>query len=214
MGQFNKYINVGRKALGQIGDRLMRLLTTLTLLTICLTALGQTFDTESKYTDATGKSVIIQNSLPKGGAYLDSAGNIIRNTKNFAYVIFWTRVINETATPLELTINFPADFPSPYSYLKLFLPPDTMTIDKESLYNYGVTGLTGFNKPTKLQRTINPKEECSFYIAAVSFRAGGTVRAGLILKEHDLFYSIRGIAPELDSVLIPCGQIVFKKLKR
>ena len=192
----------------------MRLLSTLTLLTICLTALGQTFDTESKYTDSTGKSVIIQNSYPKGGEYRDSTGNVRRNTKNFAYLIFWTRVINETVIPLELIINFPADFPSPYSYLKLFPPPDTMTIDKKSLYNYGVTGLTGFDKPTKLQRTINSNEECFFYIAAVSFQAGGTVRAGLILKGHDLFYNVRGIAPELDSALIPCGQIAFKILRR
>src|SRR5688572_13089280 len=71
----------------QIGDRLMRLLTTFTLLMIGLPAIGQTFptksdegqqpltyypdkyvDTESKYTDSGGKGVIIQNSLPKGGA--------------------------------------------------------------------------------------------------------------------------------------------------
>ena len=79
----------------------MRLLTTFTLLTICLTAIGQTsptkkerwvrvdslftkdgkkqkahtrysyvhIDTEFKYSDSTGKGVIIQNSLPKGGRY-------------------------------------------------------------------------------------------------------------------------------------------------
>ena len=191
----------------------MRLLTTMALLTICSTAIGQSFDTESTYTDSTGRSVIIQNSYPKGGEYRDSTGNIIRNTKDFAYVIFWTRVVNESATPLELSIHFPADFPPPYSYLKLFLPPDTMKIDKKSLYNYGVTGLAGFGKPTKLQKTINPKEEYYFYIAAVSFKAGGTVRAGLTIKEHGLFYNIRGITPELDSVFIPCGRITFKNLK-
>ena len=204
----------------------MRLLTTFTLLTICLTAIGQTFltekkktltyypgtyiDTESRYTDSTGKSVIIQNSLPKGGVrYTDATG------QNFGYVIFWTRVINETATPMEFTINFPGSFPSPYSYLKLVLPPDTMTLDKESLYNYGVTDLesfldTNFNKPTTFQKTINAKEECLFYVAVLSSKLGGAVRARLALEEHDLFYSVRGIAPELDSESIPCGQIVFK----
>jgi len=36
-------------------------------------------------------------------------------------------------------------------------------------------------------------------------------RAGLVLKGQQLLYNIRGLARELDSVLIPCGQIVFKK---
>jgi len=215
----------------------MRLLITFTLLTICLTAIGQTFptqkdkrqktltnypvkyiDTESKYTDSTGKGVIVQNSFPKGGGYLDSTGKIgytDSTGQNFGYAIFWTRVINESATPLELTINFSADsfamFPSPYPHLKLLLPPDTMTLDKESLYNYGVTGLksfldTGFNKPTMLQRTINPKEECLFYIAALSYQPMGVVRAGLVLKGQDLFYRM---SPQIDS--LTCGQIVFKK---
>lgn len=164
---------------GQIGNRLMRLLTSLSLLTICITAIGQTtptkkeswarvdslftkdgknqksqtrysyvhVDTEFKYSDSTGKSVIIQNSVPKAGGdadekcrYTDSTGKIYR------YAIFWTRVINETPTPLELTINFPAILPSPYSHIKLFLPADTMTIAKESLYNYGITGLKSFKR--------------------------------------------------------------------
>ncbi|MGH9927163.1 MAG: hypothetical protein ACRD5B_17500, partial [Nitrososphaeraceae archaeon] len=148
-----------------MSNRLMRLLTTITLLTICLTAVGQTrptkkerwarvdstftkdikrqrmpltdysyvhVDTEIKYSDPTGKGVIIQNSLPKSGGVADEKSRYTDSTeKNYRYAIFWTRVINETATPLELTINFPADsfaiLPSPGSYLKLFLPPDTMT---------------------------------------------------------------------------------------
>jgi hypothetical protein len=196
----------------------MRLLTTFTLLTICFTAIGQTtsIDTESKYADSTGKGIIIQNSLPKGGGYLDSIrkiGYTYSNGKNFSYVIFWTTVINETATPLELTINFPADslaiFPSPDSYLKLLLPPATMTPDKKSMGDYGVTGLkyfldTSFNKPTKLQRAINPKEECFFYIAALLYQARGTARAGLALKGQDLYYRI-SIGPQ--SAIIPCGQL-------
>jgi len=197
----------------------MRLLITLTILTICLTALGQTsptkksvyVDTEVKYTDSAGKGVVIQNSLPKGGGgYIHSSG------KTFSYVIFWTRVINQTTTPLELSIHFPADsltiFPSPDSYLKVFLPPDTMTINKESLYDYGLTGLksfldTAFGKPTMLHRIINPKEECLFYIVRLAnVGYNGAVRAGLVLQEKDLFYRIN----MLDS-LIPCGHIVFKK---
>ncbi len=129
-------------------------------------------------------------------------------------------MINETDNPLELTINFPADSfsipPLPHSYLKLYVLPDTMTFEKLTFYNHGVreTGLksfldTGLNKPTKLQRTINPKEECFFHIVALSFHSGGMVRAGFVLKEQDLYYRI-SILPHFDSALFPSGQIVLK----
>lgn len=169
-------------------------------------------DNEVKYTDSTGKGVVIQNSLPKGGrGFTDSTGN------KFGYRVFWTRVINEAATPLELAINFPADsfpVPSPDAYMKVFLPPDTMTQDKEALFDYGATGLKSFyntvlHTPTMLQRTINPKEAYVFYIVVLRHKGvGGTPRGGLVLKEQGLFYKI---SPEFGSALIPCGQIVFKK---
>jgi len=190
----------------------MRLLSTFTLLTICLTAIGQTFDwesiyTDSTYTDSTGIVVTIQNSFPKGGLrYTDPTG------KDFVYVIFWTRVINETASPLELTINFPADSfalpSSSYTYFKLFLPPDTMTLDKEPLFNYGLD-LEPFldksiNKPSKLQRTINPIDSCLFYVVAISnYGVDGVIRAEFSLEGQDVFYRI-------DTIEFKCGQIVFK----
>ena len=166
------------------------------------------------------QDIIIQNSGPRGGGYLTDSSRTKGYTdstgKNFGYAIFWTGVINNTSTPMELTINFPADsfaiFPSPASYLKLFLLPDTMTLEKEPLYNYGITGLkpfldTSFHKPTMLQRTINPKEECRFFVVTISVPGyNGAARAGLILKEQDLFYRTN----MLDS-LIHCGHIVFKK---
>jgi hypothetical protein len=202
---------------GQIDDRLMRLLTTFILLTICLTAIAQTsptrkwVDTEVKYTDSAGKVVIVHNSLPKGGGgYTDSTGN------KYSYVIFWTRIINESATPLELSIRFPADpftiFPSPDSYIRIFLPPDTMTLEKVPLGDSGLTNLqsfldAGFNKPSILQRTINPKEECFFYIPVFIHQARGTARAAPVVNGQDIFFRI-SIAP--DSALIPCGHLVFK----
>ncbi|MEP7322970.1 MAG: hypothetical protein ABI761_13675 [Saprospiraceae bacterium] len=169
--------------------------------------------TSTRYIE-TVEGVIIQNSLPKGGPYTDPTG------KRFGYGIFWTRIINETAYPLNLTINFPGDsfaiFPQPESYLKLFLPPDIMTLDKESLYDYGATGLksfldTGLNRPTMLQKTIHPKEEYLFYIGILfHLPDNGPVRTGLVLKEQDLFYRI-SIAGQLDSALIPCGNIIFNE---
>jgi hypothetical protein len=188
----------------------MRFITFLLFfLSLCTYAVGQNIWQDDSKTISQG--VVIQNSFPKGGLrYTDSTG------KTFVYVIFWTRVVNETATPLELAINFPADsFPvsaPPRSYLKLFLPPDTMTLEKVSLFDYGLDLKSfldrGFYKPTLLQRTINPKEECVFYIAALSYKPyNGAVRAGLVLKGRDLFYRIN----MLDPALIPCGRIVVKK---
>jgi hypothetical protein len=199
----------------------MKLLITSALVTICFTATGQNLfpkkaltlypgtyiDTEYRYTDSTGIAVIIQNSVRKGGPYIDPNG------KDFFSVIFWYRVINETSTPLELTIKFPADSitttTTPDSYLKVFLPPDIMTLGKETLYSYGVTGLkafldAGLNKPTMLQRTINPNEATLFYISVLyHYQATPSAHAELVLKEQELFYQNGGIE-------IPCGKIVFK----
>lgn len=176
--------------------------------------------------ETANRGVIIQNSLPKGDQHRDSSGKI------YGIAIFWTRVINETSNVLELTINFPVDSlevaSSPGSYSKLFLPSDTMTLDKVGLYNYGVTGLTyyldhGLNKPTILKRTIHPNEECLFYVGVLRYQVsgqtprtrrpglhqagGGVTRTALVLEEQDLFYRV---SIDHDTALIPCGQIVFK----
>jgi hypothetical protein len=175
------------------------------------------------------QGIIIENSLPKGGGrYTDSTG------KTFGYSIIWTRVINETTAPLELTINFPSDsfaIPPSHDYAKFFLPPGTMTFDKEIQYMYGVTDFesfldSAFNKPSMVQRTINPKEEYFFYTAMVSYRASNQAgvtrrkpgmreapirpaRSGYILKEQHLFYK-DNIVPQLDSASIPWGHVVVK----
>jgi hypothetical protein len=160
--------------------------------------------------------VVIQNSLPKGGRYTDPAGKI------FGYVIFWTHVRNETSSPFELTINFPADsfttFLRPGSVFEIFLPPDTMRPDKEPLYDFGATGLksfldAGLNKPTRLQRVINPKEDHYFYIGILIHALppdSGAMRTGLVLKGQKLFYRLN-TSWKPESALVPCGQIVFKK---
>jgi hypothetical protein len=228
----------------------MRPLTTLALLTICLTAIGQTpqprrdsgfridtlfaksdsrqknltsysygnIDTEIMYTDSAGNGVVIVNSGPRGGWQFTDATGI-----RFGYRVFWTRVINEAATPLELTITFPADsfpLPSPDSYMKVFLHPDTMTQYGEISFDDArkqfedTTLLKSFcHTPTKLQRTINPKESCLFYTVVLRHhqRVINSPRAGFVLKQQGLFYKI---IPEFGSALIPCGQIVFKKLSR
>ncbi len=161
--------------------------------------------------------VTIQSSVPKGGPYTDPYG------KNVGQDIFWYRVVNETDAPLELTISFDAFsmLPSPESFLKLFLPPDTMTLTKTALYNYGLDSKsfldTNYHSPTMLQRTINPQEEYLFYIGMLSHleiplprQARVATRTELVLKGQDLFYRIIGTELQLDA-LIPCGRIVVKK---
>lgn len=174
--------------------------------------------TDTTYTFSSGKGITIQNSYPKGGMiepdgtqYSDSS------EKRYAFVVLWTRIINETATPIELAINIPADsfaiFTPPNSYLKLLLPKDKMTVDKLSSFNYGLTGIKSYldanmNTASILQKTINPNEEHIFYVAALSYKAEGTVRSGLFLKEQELYYRM-SIAPH-GAGTIPFGKIAFK----
>lgn len=211
----------------------MKLLTTIILLTICFTATAQTFsskksltfypgtyiDTEARYTDPTGINLIIQNSLPKWGtSLLDST----RRKEGFSSLIFFNRIINETNAAIELIIDFTSDSlpsdESPGAYLKIFLPSDTMTLEKEVAYSYGLTSLAslfdrGAGKPTILHKTIDPRQDYLFYVVLFFYQPKtqqhhetGT-RAGFELDAQSLFYKVN--QPGFAS--IPCGKIVLKK---
>ena len=183
---------------------------------------NETYHTKYLYTDANGKSLIIQNSFPKGVKYTDSNGEV------YGKATFWTRIINETDNPLGLTIDFSGDsyeFPgsvgsSVPSYYKIILPSDTMTRDKEDLFNYGLTDLdfldNSIGKPSSLKRTINPKESSGFYVVRLLMKpksgwqrvkddGNGTTRAGFSLKGQNLFYTLNGKE-------IHCGSINLKNL--
>ena len=119
-----------------------------------------------EYADSMGKRLIIENGFPKGGMkYIDPNGD------SYNYIVFWTRIINETDNTLELKMNVPVDsyqVPSlPGKYYKVLIPTDTMTLDKIPLPYYGLTGLESFldnniYKSSSLKRTINPKESSGF----------------------------------------------------
>ena len=117
-----------------------------------------------------------------------------------------------------MTIDFPLDsFEIPSSsgnYMKLLLSSDTMTIDKQPLYDYGLT-IKSFldnnrHKSSSLKRTIHPKGSSAFYVVTLSNRGvggvSGTIRTGLSLKEHTLFYRI-------NDKEIHCGKINLKNLR-
>lgn len=176
--------------------------------------MGQEISKSKWYSETNNNGVIIQNSFPKGGPYTGPT----KKNFNYTYLVFFTRVINKTTTPLELAINFSADsiaIPySPDTFVKLFLPADTMTLDKQSLFSYGITELESFDKPTRFQRTISPNEDCLFYVVAIFYQTkanardqqrGGN-RAELVLKGQDLFYRM---TPQIDS--LPCGNIITEK---
>ena len=180
-------------------------------LLICSFAKGQSVDSQW-YSEATHNGVLIQNSFPKGGPYTGPT----KHHYNYSYLVFYTRVVNETERPLGLTVNFSADsinIPnSPDTFVKLFLPPDTMTFDKQHLFSYGITELESFDVSTTLHRTINPKDDCLFYVVALFFQTkdsarnqqrGGN-RAELVLNGQDLFYNM---APQID--LLQCGHVIF-----
>lgn len=167
-------------------------------------------DTKYVYADVNGKQIIIENSLPKGGLkYSDPNG------EEYVYAVFWTRISNETDNSFELMMDFPTDSyelpSSPGRYFKVLIPSDTMTLDKEPLFNYGVDLEFFLNnnlhKPSSLQRTIIPKASNSFYVV-VLFNNGvdGVLRTGLSINKQKLFYRI-------NDKEIHCGKINLKKLK-
>ena len=181
---------------------------------------NEKYQTKYEYTDSIGKSLIILNSFRQGAPYIDPKGI------SYGKVIFWTRLINETDSPVALKIDFPVDsfeVPGlPGKYYKVLVPPDTMTIDKESLYDYGMTGLKPFldnniHKPSSLKRTINAKESSGFYVVILfDHEVGAPFRTGLSIKGQNLVYRISRASearhPLISEKEIDCGSINLKNL--
>ena len=161
-------------------------------------------DSEYRYVDAKGKQVTVINSLPKGGLkYTDSKG------EEYVYAVFWTQIVNETATPIELTMGcFENSYQlpsSPTHTFKLYIPADTFTIDKIPLFNFGVNLEQSLyhQQPNDIQRTVNPNSTGAFYVI-VLFNKGvnGTVRAGLRFEGQEAVYRV-------NDKMIDCGRINF-----
>lgn len=126
-----------------------------------------------------------------------------------------------------MQIDFPAEpyeVPAlPGKYFKLLLPPDTMTLDKESLQDYGMKDLESFlnknsHQATSLKRTIHPKESSGFY-AVILFDKGvpGPTRTGLSIKGQNLYYKVTRYDSTpahalVDEKEINCGSINLKDL--
>ena len=167
-------------------------------------------DTKHVYVDSEGNQITIVNSLPKGGLkYTDPMG------EEYVYAVFWTRITNETKNPFEMTMDF---FEESYQlssstdrFFKLFIPSDTLTTDKEPLFNYGLDLEkyldNHYKKQPYFRRTITPKGVTGFYIITL-FNKGveGTLRTGLSLKGQKILYRV-------NDKEIECGNINLKQLK-
>jgi hypothetical protein len=166
-------------------------------------------DSEVKHKDSKGNSVMMTNSLPKGG------GVVYQNGKKYGYVVFWTRMSNQSATTIELKVKFPevTFFKSPDSYIKIVLPKETMKIEKEQLFDYGLTNLQSIlndesNQLGILQKKIGSKEDYLFYVTVfIHIEGGGSARAKFELNDKELLYKI---SIGSDTTLIPCGSLEFK----
>jgi hypothetical protein len=175
----------------------MKLLLPLLFFAFCITAQAQYIDTKYEYPVAAGDTLFFENSLPKGGIrYTAPSG------KEFIYAIFWTRVTNSTGASLELKMEFPSEaYHLPGSFdnsVKLLLPPFELSPEKEKMFNYGLEELetyfdSDYNKKSSRSLSIEPGGSCVFYVAALySEGVAGRLRAGLFLKEEQLFYKISG----------------------
>ncbi|MEZ4859366.1 MAG: hypothetical protein R2781_11205 [Flavobacteriaceae bacterium] len=196
----------------------MHLSILMLLLTLSIPSLAQTntkskwVDTETSYSDDFGNSVRVTNSLPKGGGtYTTTKG------KTYSYVIFWHQLTNISKVPLELSLVYPSEpsaiFPHPDAHIRLFFPPETMTLEKIDAFNYGISHLNEFLDSTffetsSLQKIIRPNETYYFYTAIVFYKAQGSARAKLVKEGAKAIYELKVGNTETK---IPSGQIIFKK---
>jgi len=193
----------------------MKLVVSFILLFVYLNSnsqVGQTrnwVDSELKHTDSKGNLAKFIHSFPRGG------GVVYKNGKKYSYVVFWTRVYNQSATNLELKVKFPevTFFKSPDSYLQIVLPKATMSMDKVQLFDYGLTNLQSLlNDESKqlsvLQKKIKPNEDHIFYtVVFIHKEDWGPARAKFALKSQEFLYKI---SMGSDTTMIPCGSLFFK----
>ncbi len=165
------------------------------------------------YSESNYNGIILQNSFPKGGLYKGSKKKYF----NYSCLVFFSRVINQTKKSIELTVDFPADeigIPdSPNTFVKLFLSSDKMTLEKQSLFNYGLTDFDSLNNSTKIQKILQPNEEYLFYVVAVFYQTRNDIqntnrggnRTELVLEGENLFYKM---LPQIE--FMHCGKIKIK----
>ncbi|MFN6375547.1 MAG: hypothetical protein ACK4YD_10290 [Chitinophagia bacterium] len=109
------------------------------------------------YTSSTKEKTIITNSLPRGG------GIVYHQGKEYNYFIFWTNILNESSSPLDLKIKFPTIIPFEIneSYAKVVFTNSIMTPDKKQVLDYGLTNIVSLlnnesNQIKEINITVSP----------------------------------------------------------
>jgi hypothetical protein len=100
--------------------------------------------------------------------------------------------------------------------MKLLVPSDTMTIDKEPMNDYGLKIKYFLDnnryKSSSLKRTIKPKSSTAFYVVPLSNRGvRGTLRTGFSLKGQNLFYSVNNKEILSGKIDLPAPQSLLLK---
>lgn len=170
---------------------------------------------ESRYSDSEGNEIIIQNSYPRGGPYTGPDGT------QYGCGFYWSRLINKSEKELEVSLNFPAEsfeFQSTdETYLKFFLPPDMITEEKLSLYNYGAKDPQTYldnniNLSTSNDFRLGVGEEkliCIIMLFKILDQGNGGVRTGLLFDDRNLLYRVN-IGDQIGPESFPAGKIEFK----
>lgn len=164
-------------------------------------------DTKVTYTTSSKQSIIVTNSLPRGGGQVQHKG------KEYHYFIFWTSILNESPSTVELDIKFPAInfFPSKESHFMVSFTKATMSLDKLQEFDYGLTDVPSLlnsesNRLTHLSNKVLSKKEFLFYTPVFIHKTKWPVRTAFIVKDNKLLFKIKAGA---DSVMVPCGAIKF-----
>lgn len=164
-------------------------------------------DTKVTYTTSSKHSIIVTNSLPRGG------GTVQHKGKEYQYFIFWTSIHNQSPSTVELDIKFPSVnfFPSKESHFMVAFTKANMTSDKIQAFDYGLTDIPSLlnsesNRLKNLSNKILPKTTYLFYTPVFIHKTKWPVRTQLIVKDKALSYKITA---GTDTVIVPCGGIKF-----
>jgi len=166
------------------------------------------------YYEHTNSEVLLQTSFPKGGPYPGPT----TEHYNHSYLVFFSRMENISQKPVRFQLEFSAQeiaIPNaPEARMKVFLPSETMTPEKVSQFSYGITTLDLLQQTTQFQKTLQPGEDCYFYLVAFFYQThpnplneyrGGN-RAAILLDGQDLVFTME---PQVASSV--CGQWAFKE---
>jgi hypothetical protein len=197
----------------QSSDCDLKLLSIVLLLVISFKSNGQLMNgrnwiySKVNYRISPNNSTFITNSLPRGG------GLVYRDGKEYNYFVFWTSILNNSPSPLEIQIKFPSlnFFNSNKSHFIATLTRAKMTSEKVQMFDYGLTDMSSLlnvesNQLKYLNNRIASQKEYLFYVPVFISKTKWPVRAEFLLKGKQLFYKI---AAGTDTVIVPCGGITF-----